>query len=145
MFPDPTGLELLSEYLLPRLFWSVDCVGMGLTAQHPVISELSESPGHVTLLGISGSPNRLLLNECSSPGREVKKGIPGRQNRGGKAVGQRHSGRFSTCNDTLGRLHSLKGPGNLMGTKLDVSRLGGTLGPPPSLPQAVRHPSLWTQ
>lgn len=38
---------------------------------------------------------------------------------------QRHSGRFSICNDTLGKLHSLKGPGNLMGTKLDVSKLGG--------------------
>lgn len=53
---------------------------------------------------------------------------------------QRHSGRFSTCNDTLGKLHSLKGPGNLMGTKLDISKLGGTLDPPPSLPQAARHP-----
>lgn len=40
---------------------------MGLTAQHPVISKLSESPGHISLLGISGSPNRLLLNECNSP------------------------------------------------------------------------------
>lgn len=113
---------------------------MALTAQHPVISKLSESPGHISLLGISGSPNRLLLNECSSPWQRGQERHSGQTEQKVERLGaQRHSGRFSTCNDTLGKLHSLKGPGNLMGTKLDVSKLGGTLGPPPSLPQAVRH------
>lgn len=89
MFPDPTGLELLSEYLLPRLFCSVDCVGMGLTAQHTVISELSESPGHISLLGISGSPNRLLLNECSSPQQRGQERHSGQTEQGWKGLGLR--------------------------------------------------------
>lgn len=61
-------------------------------------------------------------------GKEAKKSIPGRQKGGAKAWG-----RGTLEGSLLAVIFSpsfLKGPGNLMGTKLDVCKLGGTLGFP---------------
>lgn len=75
-------------------------------------------------------------------GKGAKKSMPGRQKGRGKAWGG------GTLEGSLLAViflaSSLKGPGNLLGTKLDICKLGGTLGSPPFLKFCVT-PSHWWQ
>lgn len=60
--PSPLNQTPPPSCLLSSLFWFVDFIGMGLTAQPTLISKFSESPEHISLLGISGC-TKIVLSE----------------------------------------------------------------------------------